>query len=62
MSEVSRPKKIFAKSTITALVLIAILYILVNVSYVFLAPTDQFPSDANVLAALRSLGGPTSRK
>ena len=46
----------------TALVLIAMLYILVNVSYVFLATTAQFPSDANVLAALRSLGGPTSRQ
>ena len=34
MSEVSRPKRIFAKSTIAALVIIAVLYVLVNVAYV----------------------------
>ena len=34
MSEVARPKRIFAKSTIAALIVIAILYVLVNVAYV----------------------------
>lgn len=34
MSEISKPKKNFAKSTIGALVFIAIIYMLVNVAYV----------------------------
>ena len=34
LSEVSRPRKIFAKSTIAAMVLVSILFILVNVAYV----------------------------
>ena len=41
MSEVSRPKKNFAKSTIAALIIIAIMYVLVNVAYVRLASLLQ---------------------
>ena len=49
MSEISQPKKIFAKSTMTAVILIAILYILVNVSYVFRAFTDLPHTNADLL-------------
>lgn len=34
LSEVSRPRKIFAKSAISAMVLAAVLFVLVNVAYV----------------------------
>lgn len=34
LSEVSRPRKIFAKSTIAAMILVSVLFILVNVAYV----------------------------
>ena len=34
LSEVSRPKKLFAKSTIFAMFLVAALFVLVNIAYV----------------------------
>ena len=40
LSEVSRPKKIFAKSTIAAMILVGILFTLVNIAYV----CRMFPS------------------
>ena len=63
MSEVSRPKKIFAKSTIAALIIIAILYVLVNVAYV--RPTSLLQQKwaeraAYHILVLRRLTGPTA--
>ena len=61
LSEVSRPKKIFAKSTIAAMSLVGILFTLVNIAYVCRA----FPSCMMVLMltceALRCLGRPKAR-
>lgn len=63
MSEVSRPKRIFAKSTIAALIIITVLYVLVNVAYV--RPTSLLQQKWAKRAAyhapvVRRVSGPTA--
>ena len=56
MSEVSRPKRIFAKSTISAVVFISVIYTLVNVSYVSLPALFCPKLELDFFAVLRRLG------
>lgn len=50
MSEIYRPKKFFARSTIVAVILIAVLNVLVNVSFVSYSPPSKLPREYIVRA------------
>jgi amino acid transporter len=47
LGEVSRPKKIFAKATISAMVLVIFLYLMVNVAFVWSPMAPQCLKEQN---------------
>lgn len=59
LAEVSRPKKVFAKATVITMIFTAVLYPLVNVSYLCVTPYDENnPLPSNMaLAFFAGLGG-----